>query len=160
MFRFVVATATLMLATAAHAEAPFSAAVVNGGGAALSASFGPRTNANGDNVLHAGVDVSAAAGTAVHAPAGGRVLRVHAPGALGGYTGQVVEIDHSGGVRTRLSGIDGAEALAGSEINAGDIIGRIAPRDDSIAPHVHIELWRDGRVFDPATQIILVAEGG
>jgi murein DD-endopeptidase MepM/ murein hydrolase activator NlpD len=156
--RLIVATATIVVVTAAHAEPPFSAPVVNGAGATLSAAFGQRTNAAGDNVFHAGVDVAAPHGTAVHAPAAGRVMRVHAAGALGGYTGQVVEIDHGDGVRTRLSGLEGAELSPDAAINAGDVIGRIAARDDGVVAHLHIEVWRDGRVYDPAMQISLIAQ--
>lgn len=151
----LIAAATLAFATLTYAEAPFSSALVNSAGATVSAGFGTRTNAEGANVFHAGADIEAAAGTAVHAPADGRVLRVHPVGALNGYNGQVVDIDHGDRVLTRISGLEGADSLAGAQVNAGDVIGRIAAREDGGAAHVHVEVWRDGRVFDPATQVVL-----
>lgn len=103
---------------------------------------------------HPGADIAAAAGTPVHAPASGRVLRVRAPGALNGYGGQVVEIDHGDGVRTRFSNLEGVGLTVGAEISAGDVIGRIVANEH---PHVHVELWRGGTLVDPATQLTLIA---
>jgi murein DD-endopeptidase MepM/ murein hydrolase activator NlpD len=90
----------------------------------------------------------------VHAPADGLVLRVHAPGALRGYGGQVVELDHGAGVRTRFSNLEGVSLSEGDEVRAGDLIGRITASE---RPHVHVELWRGDRLFDPASEITLIA---
>jgi murein DD-endopeptidase MepM/ murein hydrolase activator NlpD len=154
--RFLIAT-TLIFATAAYADAPFTAALVSSSGATLSSGFGPRVNEQGADVFHAGPDVAAVPGTGVYAPADGRILRVHAPGALRGYHGQVVELDHGSGVRIRLSGLEGVEASG--EVRAGDAIGRIAARDDGVSPHIHVEVWRDGRIVDPAAHMQLIAAG-
>jgi murein DD-endopeptidase MepM/ murein hydrolase activator NlpD len=154
--RFLIAT-TLVFTTAAYADAPFTSALVSSSGATLSTGFGPRLNEQGADVFHSGADVVAVPGTGVYAPADGRVLRVYAPGALAGYHGQVIELDHGSGVRIRLAGLEGVEATG--ELRAGDVIGRIAARDDGVAAHVHIEVWRDGRLVDPAMQVALIAAG-
>jgi murein DD-endopeptidase MepM/ murein hydrolase activator NlpD len=152
--RFLIAT-TLVFATTAYADAPFTSAVVTSADASLSTGFGQRVNEQGAAVFHAGADIQAAPGTDVYAPANGRIVRVHEPGALTGYHGQVVVLDHGDGVRIRLSGVEGAEAPG--ELRAGEVIGRIAARDDGVAPHVHIELWRNGNVVDPSAQMQLIA---
>lgn len=152
--RFLIAT-TLIFATAAYADAPFTTALVNNASASLSTGFGQRVNEEGATVFHAGADVRAEPGTEVYAPADGSIVRVHERGALANYNGQVVILDHGNGVRIRLSGVEGARAPG--DLRAGDVIGRIAARDDGVAPHVHVELWRDGNVIDPGAQMQLIA---
>ncbi|MGH6950207.1 MAG: murein hydrolase activator EnvC family protein [Vitreimonas sp.] len=149
--RISVAALALPLAAGAAYGAEFSAPIVSQPGATVGAAFGPRAESAG---IHPGTDIAVAAGTAVHAPASGRVLRVGAPGALNGYGGQVVEIDHGDRVRTRYSNLDGVTLTEGAEIRAGDTIGRIRAMD---RPHVHVELWRDGALVDPAHEIALIA---
>jgi murein DD-endopeptidase MepM/ murein hydrolase activator NlpD len=157
MLRRILIATTIAFSTAAYADAPFTAAIVSSTPATVSEPFGPRVNAEGANVFHAGADIAVAPGSAVHAPADGRVVRVHAPGSLNGYTGQVVVIDHGDGVRTRISGLEGVQLAANTRISAGDVMGAVSARDDGVAPHVHVELWRDENVLDPSTQIQLIA---
>ena len=144
----LIAALALMGAAGAAYAAEFSAAIVTQP-ASISSAFGPRANG-----LHSGADVAAAAGAAVHAPASGRVLRVSAQGSMSGYGGQVVEIDHGEGVKTRFSNLEGVALTAGDAIGAGDIIGRIVANE---RPHVHVELWRSGTLVDPATEMTLIA---
>lgn len=147
----LIAALALMGAAGAAYAAEFSAAIVTQPGASLNAVFGERPDRPG---FHPGADVAVAAGTAVHAPASGRVLRVSAPGAMSGYGGQVVEIDHGEGVKTRFSNLEGVALTAGDAIGAGDIIGHIVANE---RPHVHVELWRSGTLVDPATEMTLIA---
>lgn len=135
---------------AAWAEAGFTAAVVRESGAAVASAFGPRGEA-----WHAGADITAPPGAAVHAPADGRVARVRAPGELDGYHGQVVEIDHGALGKTRFSNLEGVALETGDEVHAGDVVGRIAAQAGSDSPHVHVELWRDRNLIDPATELTL-----
>ena len=158
MLRQILMATTIAFSTSAYADAPFTTAMVSDRAATVSEGFGPRVTADGADVFHAGADIAVAPGTAVHAPADGRVVRVHAPGALNGYTGQVVVIDHGDGVRTRISGLEGVQLSADVRISAGDVMGAVAARDDGVAPHVHVELWRNQNVLDPSTRIQLIAE--
>lgn len=135
----------------ASAETLFPAPVVAQHDAAISAAYGPIADTDR---THIGADIAAAAGSLVHAPADGRVLRVHAPGELEGYSGQVVVIDHGGRVRTRFSSLEAVPVASGAEVRAGDVIGRIAAGE---RPHVHVELWRGERVFDPSVELTLIA---
>lgn len=146
----IAAAAFVASAGLASADTPFPEPIVTQQDAAISAGFGPRADSNR---IHPGVDVAAPAGAEVHVPARGRVLAVHAPGALAGYHGQVVEIDHGDSGRTRFSNLDGVTLTAGADIEAGAVIGRIAANEH---PHVHVELWRGGHLFDPALQMALI----
>ncbi|HYD89345.1 MAG TPA: M23 family metallopeptidase [Vitreimonas sp.] len=150
MQRTILAAAIMFAVSAGAADAEQFSAPVVAQQAHISSAFGPREAGS----FHSGVDIAAAAGSEVRSPAGGEVIAVHAPGALAGYRGQVVEIDHSAEGRTRFSNLEAVTLAAGARIEAGDVIGRIAAND---APHVHVELWRGGRLFDPAQAIMLIA---
>jgi murein DD-endopeptidase MepM/ murein hydrolase activator NlpD len=146
-----VAAVTLAAAGTALAETRFGAPVIDAPGAIISAAFGPRADSDR---YHIGADIAAEAGAPVHAPADGRVLRVHAPGELTGYHGQVVVIDHGALGRTRFSNLEAVALAPGAEVRAGDVIGRIIAAE---RPHVHVELWRGDAVLDPAVEMTLIA---
>lgn len=137
---------------AANAAAPFSAAVMSDESASIWRAFG-----GSEDQFHPGVDIASAVGAEVHAPADARVMRVHAPGALNGYRGQIVELDHGAAGRTRYSNLDGVALSAGDSVRAGDVIGRVAAPADGAQPHVHVELWRGERLYDPAQELVLTA---
>lgn len=100
---------------------------------------------------HRGVDLEAAPGRAVRAPAAGVV--VHAgPVAHRG----VVSIDHPSGVRTTYEPMD-PEVSAGSLVHAGQVIGTVAAPSDTGAAHIscgrrsclHWGARHRGRYLDP-----------
>lgn len=138
-------------ASFASADALFPSPVVVQQGATIAGVFGPRADGG---QFHPGADIAAQAGAEVHAPAAGRVLQIYAPGEREGYHGQVVEIDHDASGRTRFSNLEGVTLRAGEDVEAGAVIGRIAADE---RPHVHVELWRGGRLYDPAQQMTLIA---
>ena len=79
--------------------------------------------------VHLGVDLFAAAGTAVVAPIGGRVRRAG--------DGVVIAAD---GFDLRLDGVL-ASAADGAEVTAGDPVGRVAEDPpDGLPPRVHLQL--------------------
>jgi murein hydrolase activator len=95
-----------------------------------------------------GVELRAAVGTAVRAMAGGEVVLVSP---LPGFE-QVVSIDHGDGRFSMTARLWHVTVLEGQSLEAGDIIGRVAPKahDDGLGPTVYVEL-RDGeRPVDPS----------
>jgi len=150
MQRVILAAAVLAAASAGVASAEEFSSPVVAQQAHISSPFGQRESGS----FHAGADIAAAVGAEVRAPAAGVVRAVYAPGALDGYHGQVVEIDHGAEGRTRFSNVDSVTLAPGARIEAGALIGRIAAND---APHVHVELWRGGRLYDPAHEITLIS---
>jgi murein DD-endopeptidase MepM/ murein hydrolase activator NlpD len=134
---------------AGAASALFPAPIITDQHASLGPSFGPISNGG----AHSGADVAAPAGTTVFAPASGRVLAVYAPGGRQGYFGQVVEIDHGAAGRTRFADLADVPVTAGMQIGAGVPIGRVAQQE---APHVHVELWRGGVMYDPQNEMTLI----
>ncbi|MFT3729572.1 MAG: M23 family metallopeptidase [Terricaulis sp.] len=151
MKRLVIAAAAFAALTsvAGAAGALFPSAVVHDPAASIAERFGMVSQTE----THSGTDVAAPAGTLVFSPASGRVMAVYAPSGLRGYYGQVVEIDHGAAGRTRFADLTMVPLKAGDEILAGVPLGRVAQQD---APHVHVELWRDGVMYDPQHEMTLI----
>jgi murein DD-endopeptidase MepM/ murein hydrolase activator NlpD len=97
--------------------------------------------------LHAGVDFAATTGTPVMASAAGRVLSA---GWGGGY-GNVVTIDHGRGIATRYAHLSKVLARAGQQVAQGQVVGQVGSTGLSTGPHLHYEVWQNGRPVDPRT---------
>ncbi|MCS6987831.1 MAG: M23 family metallopeptidase [Sphingomonadaceae bacterium] len=96
--------------------------------------------------LHQGVDFAAPTGTPVVASAAGRVTLA---GWSGGY-GQVVEVDHGRGLKTRYAHLSRIDVRPGQAVGQGQRIGAVGSTGLSTGPHLHYEVWRDGRAVNPA----------
>ncbi|MCA1631595.1 MAG: M23 family metallopeptidase [Acidobacteria bacterium] len=109
--------------------------------------FGGRSNPFGGSSLefHPGQDIRAERGTAVVAAATGTVLSV---GWQNGY-GQMVEIDHGGGLTTRYAHLSKIEVAAGQQIARGDLVGRVGSTGRSTGPHLHYEVRIGGEAVNP-----------
>jgi murein DD-endopeptidase MepM/ murein hydrolase activator NlpD len=96
---------------------------------------------------HAGVDFSAAYGTPVRATADGIVTRA---GRDGGY-GNLVELRHANGIRTRYGHLSGfARGLRlGGRATQGETIGFVGSTGLSTGPHLHYEFLINGRPANP-----------
>ncbi|GIL00835.1 MAG: membrane protein [Alphaproteobacteria bacterium] len=95
--------------------------------------------------LHAGIDFSAAHGTPVRATAAGVVIDA---GRNGGY-GEMVEIDHGGGLTTRYGHLSEVLVRTGDRVEAGTTIGRSGSTGRSTGPHLHYEVRRAGAAVNP-----------
>jgi murein DD-endopeptidase MepM/ murein hydrolase activator NlpD len=102
---------------------------------------------------HNGVDLTAARGTPVHAPAAGTVQVATATYAPQPRYGTVVVIDHGAGWQTVYAHLDGFDVQAGERVEAGQQIGRVGSTGQATGPHVHVELHREGVRVDPASAI-------
>lgn len=114
----------------------------------LTSAFGPRMHPILRQLRnHNGVDWAAPTGTPVHAAAAGRVALA---GDGGGY-GNVVYIDHEGGMQTRYAHLNAFADLGrtGTQVQAGDLIGFVGTTGRSTGPHLHFEVWVNGTPVDP-----------
>lgn len=94
---------------------------------------------------HRGIDIAAAGGAAVRAPAPGVVLFA---GPVAGRS--VVTIDHGGGVVSSYDPIVPA-VTAGDVVTAGGPIGALGPETSTHCPGcLHLGVRRDGAYVDPA----------
>lgn len=99
---------------------------------------------------HRGVDVTAPMGTPIISTAAGRVTFV---GRQGGY-GNMVEVDHGYGVRTRYAHASKLLVRRGQKVERGETIAEVGSTGLSAAPHVHYEVWVSGRAIDPRRYIL------
>ncbi len=97
-------------------------------------------------ILHEGVDFAAAMGTPVYAARAGTVVSVkHQTGG-----GNVVTIDHGGGVRTQYLHLSAFETQAGAKVSAGQRIARSGNTGRyTTGPHLHFNVSVNGQVTDP-----------
>lgn len=115
--------------------------------AAVTSPYGVRTSPiNGNPEFHNGVDFAAGCGTALHASAGGTVV---AAGVHNGTGGNRVEIQHSSGLMSTYSHMEGISVSAGQELERGQIIGSVGSTGASTGCHLHYEVWKDGATVDP-----------
>ena len=115
---------------------------------AKTSGFGPRFHPVLKKMVnHTGVDWGAPTGTPVKAAAAGEIS-VRGPG---GAYGNVIYIDHPGGVQSRYAHLDTfADGLAvGQSVRAGQLIGTVGTTGRSTGPHLHFEIRVDGVPVDP-----------
>ena len=99
---------------------------------------------------HEGIDVAAPMGTAIVAPAAGRVRHV---GTERGY-GLVLEIDHGNGIVTRFAHQSRVVVREGDRVTRGQHVGNVGNSGLSTGPHLHYEIHINGRVVDPLTYVL------
>ncbi|WP_284734726.1 M23 family metallopeptidase [Sphingosinicella terrae] len=95
--------------------------------------------------MHRGIDFRAASGTPILAAADGRVTRA---GWAGGY-GRQVRLDHAGGIATSYSHMSRIAVSSGSRVRRGQVIGYVGSTGLSTGPHLHYEMYRNGRHVNP-----------
>ena len=95
--------------------------------------------------FHHGVDIAAAYGREVPAVADGRVAFA---GARGSY-GNMVEIEHADGTRSRYAHLAAVTVREGEAVGAGRPIGTVGATGRSTGPHLHFELLQHGKPVDP-----------
>lgn len=97
------------------------------------------------NRPHEGIDITAAYGAPIVAPAAGRIVRV---GWENGY-GLAVEIDHGYGIHTRYAHMSRTAVSVGMSVHRGDRLGYVGSTGLSTGPHCHYEVIINGRPTDP-----------
>ena len=109
--------------------------------------FGQGRSYNGGPVgsFHTGLDLAAAAGTAVVAPAPARVDWV---GEMP-IRGISVILDHGAGVKSGYHHLQSAAVAEGDEVRAGQRIGAVGETGLATGPHLHWELTVWGVNVDP-----------
>jgi murein DD-endopeptidase MepM/ murein hydrolase activator NlpD len=95
--------------------------------------------------LHAGLDIGAGMGAPIHAAKAGTVIF---SGVQGGY-GNVVIIEHGGGLTTLYGHMSRRAASDGQEVSTGDLIGYVGSTGHSTGPHLHFETRVGGSPQNP-----------
>ena len=109
--------------------------------------FGFRRNPFGGRAyeFHGGMDIDGERGDMVMAPASGVISEA---GWKGGY-GNMVEIDHGNGLKTRYGHLSRIEVETGTQITRGQILGLVGSTGRSTGPHLHYELRVNDRPINP-----------
>ena len=111
-----------------------------------SSGFGVRYDPfNGNQAMHAGLDMSGAMGEPIYASASGTVVTA---GRANGY-GNLIELDHGHGLATRYGHLSYIGVYNGQRIKQGELIGRMGSTGRSTGTHLHFEVRIDGRAVNP-----------
>jgi LysM repeat protein len=94
---------------------------------------------------HAGIDISAELGSPILAAAPGTVLF---SGWIRAY-GQIVKIQHSSGFITLYAHNTKNMVEEGEDVETGQVIATVGRSGDASGPHVHFEVRRDGKAYNP-----------
>ncbi len=113
----------------------------------LESGFGGRRNPFGGSSyeFHSGQDIEAEWGAPVIAGANGTVTF---SGWQNGY-GQLVVIDHGGGLTTRYGHLSALAASVGQLIHRGEFLGRVGSTGRSTGPHLHYEVRINDQPVNP-----------
>lgn len=95
--------------------------------------------------MHRGIDLRATHGAPIAAAADGRVV---AAGWHGGY-GRQVSIAHGGGIETTYAHMSRMAVSSGQAVRKGQVIGYVGSSGLSTGPHLHYEVYKNGRVVNP-----------
>jgi murein DD-endopeptidase MepM/ murein hydrolase activator NlpD len=103
----------------------------------------------GETELHRALDIGALYGTLVRAPADGRVIYSRRRADYG----NLIVIDHGGGITTRFGHLSRFEAFAGDQVEKGEVIGYVGNSGRSTGPHLHYEVRMNDRPLNPTNYL-------
>ena len=116
----------------------------------ISSPFGRRTDPfTGKLALHQGVDFAGTEGHEVLSLGAGIVTY---SGYMQGY-GEMVEISHSDGFRTRYAHAQENLVKVGELVPRGKPIALVGSTGRSTGAHVHLEVYKNGKAIDPSKYI-------
>ena len=114
--------------------------------AEMTSSYGVRSDPfTRGMAMHTGVDFRAEQGAPVRATGTGRIVTAEYSG---GY-GNLVEIDHGGGLTSRYAHLSSIEVDEGRTVEAGALVGRVGSTGRSTGAHLHYETRLGGDAADP-----------
>lgn len=117
----------------------------------VSSHFGYRTYPfTGEVSLHEGIDIAAAYGSPVYAPAAGVVIFA---GYKPGY-GKVIILDHGYDLLTLYGHLSDIMVSPWQKIQREDVIGAVGSTGQSSGPHLHYEIRIAGVPVDPRNYIL------
>lgn len=121
----------------------------------VTSGFGPRRDPfSGGAAFHGGIDFVQPHGAPIFTTAPGRVTF---SGWMSGY-GQLVEVDHGLGFRTRYAHLAGVDVALGQAVRQGQLVGRMGSTGRSTGTHLHYEIIFAGRTYDPANFLRTTAD--
>lgn len=115
-------------------------------GGRVTSNFGARRHpVLGYTRMHAGIDFGAPHGAPIYAVGDARVIYSGWHGGHGNY----VKLDHGGGFATAYAHMSRVAVPNGARVSAGQVIGYVGSTGLSTGPHLHYELYQNGRAVNP-----------
>lgn len=113
----------------------------------MASGFGYRTDPfDKSRKMHGGMDFTAPRGTPIYAASDGKIFRADARSS--GY-GKHIRIDHGFGYVTLYAHLNNYAVKRNQMVKKGDIIGFVGSTGRSQAPHLHYEVRKDGKKYNP-----------
>lgn len=100
-------------------------------------------------MMHNGIDIGVDTGTPVAAAAAGTVIVA----SYQGNCGNMVAIDHHGGLSTLYCHLSHIFVGVGQEVQRGQTIGAAGATGDATGPHVHFQVMLNGHPVDPMSYL-------
>jgi murein DD-endopeptidase MepM/ murein hydrolase activator NlpD len=100
-------------------------------------------------MMHNGIDIGVDTGTPVAAAASGTVIVA----SYQGNCGNMVAIDHHGGLSTLYCHLSQIFVGVGQEVQRGQAIGAAGATGDATGPHVHFQVMLNGHPVDPMSYL-------
>ncbi len=117
----------------------------------ITSKFGYRVSPfSGKPAMHNGIDIAAAPGTPVYAPADGVVTYA----AFDENYGNLVTIDHGYGIMTRFGHNSQIYVQVGQKVNRWDVISAVGSTGRSTGPHCHYEVRLNNVPINPLNYIL------
>jgi len=115
-------------------------------GGLISSAFGLRPDPfTGQQTFHWGIDIVAAWGNPVIAPADGLVLKINHDK----YYGNSVILSHGLGITTLFGHLSKITVREGQKIKRGDLIGNVGATGKALGPHLHYEVHLNDKPVNP-----------
>ncbi len=99
--------------------------------------------------MHRGLDIAARTGTSIKAADGGKVVFAGYKGAYG----NLVEIDHGNGFRTRYAHCSKILVKVGDKVYKGQHIANVGNTGRSTGSHLHFEVLKNGKNYNPSNYL-------
>ena len=96
--------------------------------------------------MHWGMDFTAPRGTPIFATGDGLIKR--ADNRASGY-GKHIRIDHGFGYVSLYAHMNKYQVKRGQNVKRGDVIGYVGNTGRSAGPHLHYEIFKDGKKINP-----------
>jgi murein DD-endopeptidase MepM/ murein hydrolase activator NlpD len=115
-------------------------------GGDISSPFGHRQHPmTGKDDFHSGIDISTSPGNPVKATADGIVSF----SGWSGGSGNLIVLEHGHGFSTFYAHNRKLNVRVGQKVKRGDVISYAGSTGDSTGPHVHYEIWKEGKPVNP-----------
>lgn len=112
----------------------------------ISSGYGILRKINGRTGLHYAIDLRAAIGTPIYAPAAGTVTAIYTGGTR---CGRGLSISHANGYSTNYCHLNQVSVTRGQQVSAGCLIGKTGNTGATTGPHLHYAVKKNGYSVNP-----------